>query len=113
MVVVVVVSGALCLLPSMPFAFLLSSLTGYEGQKFAFTVESDVPLCEKAYCEIEGLSLRSFQRWKRMVKLGEIPAICGRRPGVRGTKVEAARAFLTYMHPRMTIRPTRPTRRAA
>jgi hypothetical protein len=43
---------------------------------------------------IHGIPLRTFQSWKTRIRMGEQPLPVGRKPGQRGGKTEAARAFL-------------------
>lgn len=59
-----------------------------------FKVKAKTPLCQKAYAKITGLSMRSLQRYTRLVKLERRSGQVGRRAGVESSKTEAARAWL-------------------
>lgn len=61
-----------------------------------FRVKGKTPLCQKAYALITGISLRSLQRYSRMVKMDSACGQKGRRLGHVNTKTEAARAWFQH-----------------
>lgn len=61
-----------------------------------FRVKGSVPLCQHAYALITGVSLRSLQRYCRMVKMDMACGQKGRRPDQVHTKTEAARAWFQH-----------------
>lgn len=62
----------------------------------SFKIKADVPLCQKAFTMITGLSIRSLQRHIRFAKLDLKPRPVGRKRGMELSKTEAARAWLRH-----------------
>jgi hypothetical protein len=70
---------------------------GYKVDPERLTVHTQRRLCQKAFCMITGLGLRTLQTYIALVQRGVAPnAVVGRKRGEGMVKTEMARAWLTH-----------------
>jgi hypothetical protein len=76
---------------------LLAAPSGYKIDRQRLTVHTTRPLCQKAFCMITGVGLRSLQTYTALVEQGIEPnSLAGRRQGDAMAKTEMARAWLNH-----------------